>query len=112
MIFSVGGLLFFTFHYRKLVKYFLEDSKEGNMEAVLIESLERAIFPLVFGCVHALFIDNLALQTILLAGIELCYFLVKLCTLRSVTPRYKFKTSMFLVTSLLRLIFIFTFYLY
>ena len=112
IIFSVGGLLFFTFHYRKLVKYFLEDSKESNMEAVVIESLERSVFPLVFGCVHALLIDSLFTQTLVLAGIELCYFLAKAYTLRSVTPKYKFKTVLLLVTSLLRMIFIFTFYLF
>ena len=36
IVFSVAGLLFFTYHYRKLVKYFMEDSKETNMEAVVL----------------------------------------------------------------------------
>ena len=112
VVFSVGGLLFFTFNYRKLVKYFLEDSKESNIEAVVIESLERSIYPLVFGCTHALFIDNLALQTIVLAMVELSYFLSKVYALRSVTPTYKFKVCMLLTTSFLRLIFITTFYIY
>ena len=112
IIFSVGGLLFFTFHYRKLVKYFLEDSKEGNMEAVLIESLERSIFPLLFGCIHALLIDYLLIQTIALGVVELCYFVAKSFALRSVTPLYKFKTAMLLTASLLRMFFIVTFYLY
>lgn len=39
IVFSVGGLLFFIFNYRKLVKYFLEDSQEYNVKAVVFESL-------------------------------------------------------------------------
>ena len=31
LVFSVGGLLFFTFNYRKLVKYFLDDSETVNI---------------------------------------------------------------------------------
>lgn len=112
MVFSIGGLLFFTFNYRKLVKYFMEDSVECNMEAIMLESFERSVFPLIFGAVHALFIDNLFVQTVILFVVESLYFLVKLRTLKSVTPRYKFKVSMCIVSSLLRLIFIVTFYLY
>ena len=36
IVFSVAGLLFCAYHYRKLVKYFMEDSKETNMEAVIL----------------------------------------------------------------------------
>ena len=39
MVFSVGGLLFFTFNYGKLIKYFLEDSKFYNVKAVVFQSL-------------------------------------------------------------------------
>ena len=112
IVFSVGGMLFFYFNYRKLVKYFLEDSKESNIEAVVIESLERSVYPLLFGCAHALLIDNLLIQTIVLGAIELSYFLSKVYAMRSVTPTYKFKVLMLLITSFLRLIFITTFYLY
>jgi hypothetical protein len=66
LVFSTGGLLWFFYHYSKLIKYFLEDSKKSNIEAVVIESLERGVYPLVFGCIHALFIENLSLQTLIL----------------------------------------------
>ena len=112
IVFAVGGLLFFTFHYRKLIKYFLEDSKEANMEAIVIESLERSVYPLLFGSTHALFLDNLYVQTILLGVIEGTYLLAKIYALRSITPRFKFKVCMLLLTSIIRLIFIITFYLY
>ena len=34
--FSVGGLFFYFYNYRKLVKYFLEDSERYNIQAVVI----------------------------------------------------------------------------
>lgn len=36
------------------------------MKAALLESLEKSIYPLIFGSVHALLLDNLSLQTIIL----------------------------------------------
>jgi len=54
VVFSVGGLVFFFFHYRKLVKYFMEDSEKFTLKAVLLESLERSTFPLLFGAIHAI----------------------------------------------------------
>ena len=112
IVFSVGGLLFFTFHYKKLIKYFLEDSKESNMGAVLFQSLERAIFPLAFGCVHALLLQHLFIQTIVLFVIESCYLASKMWVMRTVIPLYKFKVVMCALSSLVRLCFIVTFYLY
>jgi hypothetical protein len=64
--FSVVGLFFFLYIYRKLAKYFLEGSKGVSMEAVILESLERAVFPLLFGCLHAVLIDDLTVQTLVL----------------------------------------------
>ena len=112
VVFSVGGLVFFFYHYRKLIKYFLEDSKETNMTALLLESLERAIFPLLFGCVHALFLSNLFTQTIVLFCVEALYLTARVYALLSIVPIYKFKVAMCLITSLIRLCFIGTFYLY
>ena len=108
----MGGFIFFFYHYRKLVKYFLEDSKETNMTALLLESLERAIFPLLFGCVHALFLSNLFTQTIVLFCVEALYLAARVYALLSIVPIYKFKVAMCLITSLIRLCFIGTFYLY
>lgn len=82
------------------------------MEAIIIESLERSVYPLIFGCVHALFLDYLGTQTIILGVVEFCYFMARIYALRSVTSRYKFKVCMFLISSLLRMCFIVTFYLY
>ena len=82
------------------------------MEAILIESLERSVYPLVFGAVHALLLDSLGVQTIVLGIIELCYLSARIYALRSVTSKYRFKVSMFLVSSLMRMGFILTFYLY
>ena len=39
IVFSVAGLLFFAYHYRKLVKYFLEDSKDTSFQAIILEGL-------------------------------------------------------------------------
>ena len=66
IVFCVGGFLWFLINYRKLVKYFLEDSQYTNMTAITLESLERAVYPLLFGAIHAILIDNLAHQTITL----------------------------------------------
>ena len=112
MVFGVGGLVWFTFHYRKLVKYFLEDSKISNLKAVSFEALERAIYPLIFGSLHALLIDHLLIQTIVLGIIESCYFSAKIYTLKSVIPRHKFKITLLMIASLLRIGFILTFYLF
>jgi hypothetical protein len=78
----------------------------------MIESLERSVCPLLFGCAHALFIDSLGLQTIVLGILEAGYLAVKVFALRSTTPRYKFKVCMLLVSSLLRMGFSLSFYLY
>ena len=112
IVFTIGGLLFFTFNYRKLVKYFMEDSKDVSFEAMLFESLELSIFPFVFGAVHALLLDNLYLQTIVLLIVEGLYLVVKLFTLRSLVTLFRFKAIMCAVTSLLRLCFIVSFYYY
>ena len=36
IIFAVGGLVWFKFHYKKLVKYFMEDQKETSLQAILL----------------------------------------------------------------------------
>jgi hypothetical protein len=74
--------------------------------------MERSVFPLLFGACHALFLDNLFVQTIVLFAVELCYLILKIVVLRSRVPRHKFKVSMCALSSMLRLIFIVTFYIY
>ena len=74
--------------------------------------MERAVFPLLFGCIHAILIDNLFVQTVVLFIIEIAYFGTKIGALRSKTTRYKFKAVVCAVVSMLRLIFIATFYIY
>ena len=39
LVSSIGGFLWFFFHYKKLVKYFLEDSEKASLEAIILESL-------------------------------------------------------------------------
>ena len=41
IIFTVGGLTFFLVHYKKLVKYFMEDCRKVSLLAILLESLEK-----------------------------------------------------------------------
>ena len=72
----------------------------------------QSVFPLLFGAVHALFLDNLFVQTIVLSSIEAAYFAAKLTVLRSRVAEYSFKVTMLSVTSILRLILIVTLYLY
>ena len=112
LIFVVGGLTLFFVYYKKLVKYFMEDCKKVTLLAILLESLEKSIFPLLFGAVHALFIDDLFAQTVILGVIEACYFGTKMVLLRSDVAKSRFKVAMFSVSSLLRLVLIFTLYLY
>ena len=111
-IFVVGGLTLFLIYYKKLVKYFMEDCKKITLLAILLESLEKSIFPLIFGAVHALFIDDLFTQTVILGVIEACYFGTKLVVLRSNVANSRFKVAMLSVSSLLRLVLIITLYLY
>lgn len=54
IVFSVGGLLFLKFHYKKLIKYFVEYYGLSTA-ALFFESCERMIFPLLLGCVHAFY---------------------------------------------------------
>ena len=112
IIFTIGGLTFFLVHYKKLVKYFMEDCRKVSLLAILLESLEKGVFPLIFGSIHALLLDNLLAQMITLGAVEAAYFFVKLVTLGSGTAKYHFKVVMLSLTSLLRLVLIATFYLY
>ena len=36
ILFSVGGLVLFSIHYKKLIKYFAEDSKVTTMPALVL----------------------------------------------------------------------------
>ena len=112
VLFCVGGLTWFLAHYKELAKYFMEDRKDTSLKAILLESLEKSVFPLILGAVHALFLDSLFVQTIVLFTVEACYFAVKLLVLRSGVNEYRFKVAMLSVTSLLRLVLIVTLYLY
>ena len=112
LVSSVCGLTLFLVHYKKLVKYLMEDCRKVSLLAILLESLEKSVFPLLFGCVHALFLENLFVQTITIGAVEATYFCVKLVTLGSGTAKYHFKVVMLSLTSLLRLVLIATFYLY
>ena len=112
LVFSVSGLTLFFVHYKKLVSYFMEDCKIISLKAIMLESCEKSIFPLLFGGVHALLIDNILIQTITLGGIEFSYFIIKLLTLRSEATKFRFKVILYSFTSLLRLTLIITFYLY
>lgn len=77
-----------------------------------MESLERSIFPLLFGCVHALLLENLHLQTVALGVVEVGYFYVKLVNQRALGVKFKLKVTLLSVTSLLRMSFIATLYLF
>lgn len=74
--------------------------------------MERAVFPLLFGAVHAILLDHLFVQTIVLFVVEFCYLAAKVVAMRSCIPMYKFKVAMCTLSSLIRLCFIVTFYLY
>jgi hypothetical protein len=112
LVFAVGGLAWFRFHYRSMLKYFMEDSKKVRLRSILCESLERSAFPLLFGSVHALFIHDLAVQTVVLGTVEVAYFCAKLMGVRSRATRYRFKTVMLSATSLLRMVLILTLFLF
>ena len=67
---------------------------------------------MVFGSVHALLIDDLTLQTIVLGIVEIGYFSAKVYAIRSLVTKYRFKVAMLSVASLLRMVLIVTLYLY
>ena len=110
IVFAVGGLIFLRFHYKKLVKYMAEDSKAITLDALLLEALERSLFPIIFGSIHSLFLENLGLQSIILGAVEVAYFGSKLYSLRQNVSKYRFKILMLALTSILRMGFITTFY--
>ena len=112
LVFSVSGLTLFFVHYKKLAKYFMEDYEKITLKAIMFESFEKSIFPLLFGCFHALLIDRKLTQTIVLGGIEFSYFIIKMFTLNSRASKSRLKIILFSLSSLLRLVLIFTLYLY
>jgi hypothetical protein len=112
VVFSVGGLVWFRFHYKKLMKYFMEDWNSFKLKYIVLEAMERSIFPLVFGSIHALLIDYLLVQSIVLGLVEICYFMSKMMTLKSHNSKYRFKIVMLALSSLIRMALILTLYLY
>lgn len=112
VVFGVGGLIYLKFHYRRLVKHFTEEYRRISLGLLMLETLEKSTFPLLFGCLHALLIDNLGVQTIMLGMTEVAYFMVKLLNLRALGVKFKLKVVLLSVTSLLRMGFILTFYLF
>lgn len=112
VVFTFGGLLYLKFHYRRLVKYFTEEYRKTTPYVLMIEAFEKSIFPLLFGAIHSLLIDNLVLQTVVLGIVEVAYFAVKMLNLRSIGVKLKFKVVLSSVTSLLRMGFIVSFYLF
>lgn len=111
IVFVIGGMLWFRFHYRKLTKYFVEDF-EVSVFSIVLESFERSIFPLLFGSIHILLMDNLKLQTILLLILEISYLSVRIICIRSLQVQRRFKIWFSVSGSFLRLSFIATFYAY
>ena len=112
IVFAVGGLVWFKFHYKKLLKYFMEDSKNTSLQAILFESFERSIFPLLFGCIHAIFLDDLMCQSIILGAVEIFYLSIKVIGMRAESARYKFRVVMLAFTSLLRIVLLTTLVMY
>ena len=112
MVFSVSGITLFFVHYKKLAKYFMEDCNKVSLLTVLFESLEKSVFPLIFGAVHALFMDSLLIQTVLLLVVEAGYLTANMLALRSIVYKIRMKVVLLSLTSVLRMIFIWTFYLY
>ena len=110
--FAVGGLVWFRYHYKKLVKYLVDDYRCLSLYLLCLETLEKSTYPLLFGAVHALLRDTLALQSVVLAVVEVSYFAVKLLCLRSLGVLFKFRVCVLAATSLLRMGFIATLYLY
>jgi uncharacterized membrane protein len=111
VVFVIGGMLWFRFHYRKLTKYFVEDF-DVSAFSVVLESFERSIFPLLFGSIHILLIEDLFLQTTFLGILEVSYLSVRLICIRSSEAHRRLKIWFSVTASLLRLSFIFTFYFY
>lgn len=111
MVFVIGGMLWVTFHYRKLTKYFVEDFTP-SISSVVLESMERSIFPLLFGCVHILLKDNRPMQAVVLTAVEICYLAMRVVSLRSLRAERRLKIYLSYCASLMRLIFIGTFYLF
>jgi hypothetical protein len=70
------------------------------------------IFPMIFGCLHALLISDLLTQTILLTSFEIAYLLLRIISFYKKKASKKMKISLAFMSSALRIIFINTFYLY
>ena len=70
------------------------------------------LFPMFFGCVHALLCDNLLLQSLCLAVLELLYLLLRVVGFSQRLAQKKMKVTLAFVGSALRILFIFSFYVY
>lgn len=112
LFFSVGGLIWFKFHYKSLVKYFTEEYKSITLYLLTLETLEKSVFPFLFGAAHSLLLHNLPVQTIVLGCIEVCYLIGKVAWLKALGVLFKWKVGLLGTTSMLRMILIVTLYLY
>ena len=112
LIFSVGGLTLFWFHYKKKVKYLIDDCKKVTLSRILLESLEKSIFPCLFGAVHAMLYEHFICQTIIIGVIEIGYALTKIYCFKLTIIENKFKVSILFLTSALRFVFIVTLFLF
>ena len=79
---------------------------------IILESLEKTVFPVFFGATHAMLYDHLVCQTIMIGVIELGYALTKIYSLKLTIIDNKFRVLMLFLTSALRIVFIVTLFLF
>lgn len=105
--FVFGCLLFFYAYYKKNAKYFLEEYR-FMIQSIIIVSIDSGVIPLISAVIHAFFLEDLRIQTVLLVLMELFWFWVRIkCALKGVFMCLG-RTIIHLINNVLRIIFLVT----
>jgi hypothetical protein len=77
-IVAVGSVLFFKYHYRRLIFYFIED-KRNNGLGVLCQTVDNGIICMLFGIAHQILFSRPQLQLFVLLFLECAWMVFKAC---------------------------------
>jgi hypothetical protein len=75
---SVGSVLLFKYHYRRLIFYFIED-KRNNGLGVLCQTVDNGIICMLFGIAHQVLFARPQLQLFVLLFLECAWMVFKAC---------------------------------
>jgi hypothetical protein len=112
MIFFVFGcLLLFYQHYRKNIKYFTEGYRNKFLSLVSV-NIDSGIAPLFSACIHAFFIENLLILTVLLSLMEVAWLSLRVVFFQRKIYLYRERAKIHMINNLLRILFLVTLLIY